>query len=118
MMNRENIKRVRDHLAELSPERFDMEVWGPGPKALRHDCGASACIAGWAQAILSPRSTMDPWWKAERLFELSPEQSADLFLAPGHRDATTSQAVAVLDHLLETGEVDWSVALSHPEEER
>lgn len=124
-LNRENVKRVRDFLAELPPERFDMralisrgdhDLWLKGDAAFSvlNECGTAACIAGWAIYILIPGATSD--LGAEGLYGLlgiTPEQGVDLFEPDGFMEPgryTIAQAVAVLDHLLATGKVDWSVA--------
>lgn len=106
-MNVENIKKVRDHIAGLPPERFSMREW---------DCGTAACLGGWTERFfvgdeeyLTVASIMD-------CLGISPSEAEDLF-HPGRfmtetfnpYDATPAQAVRVLDHLLETGEVDWSI---------
>lgn len=131
-MNRENIKIVRDHIASLPPERFDMRfTFGDSGRVnerwyehsvtaheLLHPCGTAACIAGWALAVLTPdskkRLSSDD---AANLFGIDHHAGDTLFMPDGFSDPgryTQPQAVAVLDHLLATGKVDWSVALGAP----
>ncbi len=129
-MNVENIKRVRDHIAALPPERFDMSRFastsatrGRGAlerpyvnrQRLLNSCGTCACVAGWSIALLGPpRSKLDDDGLAAELLGLDMDQAVHLFFgwAPGNPaiETTPEQAVRVLDHLLATGEVDWSVA--------
>lgn len=125
-MNREKIQELRDHIAKLPPEQFDMRQWRD-----YNDCGTVACIAGWAVEINKslfvgeyvPRS--DIRGAARMVLQLSDLQAVRLFTPmesshigvqnnPGAiqcdmQDVTTAQAVKVLDNLLLTGEVDWRV---------
>ena len=125
-MNRENIKRVRDHIAGLPPERLWMERflsaghsvadvnWTAG--RLLKDCGTCGCIAGWTAAIFAPRVKCGGV-EARAAESLGiPEEDASALFYPelsNHMlwgDIGPAHAVRVLDHLLETGKVDWSVA--------
>ena len=114
-MNRENITKVRDVIAGLPSAEFDMRDWG------NHECDTAACIGGWtARVVLNDRSL------TERVcgdaLGLTVGQRSTLFYPRGIElpdggywspyDATPTQAVRVLDHLLATGEVDWNVALA------
>lgn len=85
-----------------------------------HECGTPACIHGFAKSI----------WREPRLISsqamgahlgLTSQQTVDLFhmsaphmhLSPGavcRWDATAEEAAAVLDHYIQTGKIDWSVA--------
>jgi hypothetical protein len=84
-----------------------------------HDCGTVACIAGWALAVKKgsqPRNAKkaegEALITAEEYLGLNQYEAHALFFPPERheRDITPSEAVAVLRHLAETGEVDWSVA--------
>jgi hypothetical protein len=100
---------------------------------LDHTPDYTACFGGWAEALfgdqVEPLSSLDENAKtvdercrivAEYL-GITEEQANDLFL-PGSRESlvdvcetspywiTAAQGARVLDHLAETGEVDWSVA--------
>lgn len=121
-MNRENIKKVRDVIAALPPERFDMgdvayhrgrgEVL-PQNRTVLHNCNTAACIAGWTNALFGqPRSYRDGLNDAAQHLGLDPDEQRHLFCPVRYANGrtTAAQAVRVLDHLLETGEVDWSVA--------
>lgn len=119
-MNVENIKRVRDHIASLPPERFDMTVYGghvtedgdvvEDLRADVSDCGTVACICGWTVAIFGVGEGLDDQSAACEVLGLT-EMQGDLLFIPDPRNGRTSaDAARVLDHLIATGEVDWSVA--------
>jgi hypothetical protein len=146
-LNLPNLIRVRDHLAKVDPQAFDLSMWFQVEhrascgfiatkkcgQALEGSCGTTACIAGHVLALFTPNEFMsnDPATTAAELLGLSEEAGNDLFLpwsnrhvpvdypgeltrrdlpnGTGRADVTTSQAVQVLDHLIETGEVDWRV---------
>lgn len=99
-----------------------------------HNCGTTACIAGWANAIrLRLKETHPSWggwcehdgaadWLGIETYSSSGDSTADkLFYARNHPDykpdkaeatwasITAEQAVRTLRHLAETGEVDWTV---------
>jgi hypothetical protein len=117
-LNRENIRKVRDVIARLSRARFDMQAWARDtdgdhfaePDQLLHQCGTSGCIGGWTEALIDG--------DAADSLGLNYSQSRALFYPedkplPGGLnpyEATPAQAVAVLDHLIATGEVSWAVA--------
>lgn len=124
-LNIPNIKRVRDHIAGLPPEQFDMSWWAGNPTVqaniqpadLLHNCGTCGCIGGWTEALLFPRLGAD--WPERGDYEiggalgLSDAQSDELFYPSGignWKSISIQKAVAVLDHLMATGNVDWSVA--------
>lgn len=149
-MNIENIKRVRDQLANLAKqdklaEQFNMghlveyfkdylDIEGTTPPviAMREGaCNTSACICGWAVVLLGDeqriRAGEGLWPMGVELFGLTDAQAQELF-APWDMDdeeqeakypddiayevmnATPSQAVKVLDHLIATGDIDWNKA--------
>ncbi len=135
-LNIANIQKVRDHIAALPPERFDLSHWFFDPsassfgwnhadwlgvtnaQALHGSCGTCGCIAGHALAALAPDDAVpaSPGFAAAQLLQLSTEQRYDLFepdpgtgLSIARSDVSRDQAVAVLDHLIATGEVDWSI---------
>lgn len=106
-MNRENIQKVRDHIASLPPERLDMYNW-----FREAECGTVCCIGGWTNLVLGPDEPRERWSvsKARGRLDISYTQADELFFGAGVSSAVgPAQAVAVLDHLLETGEVDWSI---------
>jgi hypothetical protein len=96
-------------------------------QALEGSCGSCACIAGHAMAVLEPDAPIPDSVlpAARRALGLGVGPARRLF-EPNNHDAwfmkrgidlsavTQAQAVLVLDHLLNTGKVDWSVARSQP----
>lgn len=118
-MNRENIQKVRDHIAKLPAKRFQMSEWiarrgyaeSPTLDEVRHDCGTCACIGGWTLALLSAkRADHFSEDRAADLLGLTEDEAAELFRPEGWSAPglyTRPHAVRVLDHLLATGEVDW-----------
>lgn len=142
-MNRENIQKVRDHIAALPKKRFSMAAYfgdvlvddDDGAKWVgtanwdrrktnremaEGGCNTCACIAGHTLVALRPNDLLAERiaGPAQRLLWLTTDQADKLFEPNNHdsafRDAgltlervTLSHAVRVLDHLLETGEVDW-----------
>lgn len=122
-MNRENIQKVRDHIAGLPAANFDMGDYGRS-----EPCGTVACIAGWVDIVVGAHA--EPTGissNARDLLDLNSSQAFDLFWAKDHTrldefdnpvsrwEATPAQAVQVLDHLLATGEVDWSIIDTDPQ---
>jgi hypothetical protein len=129
-INRENVQKVRDHIANLPPEHFRMDWWvatlsergynhkPPSREQLiNHTCGTCACIGGWTMALLGKtEDLLGPEDDAGKLLGLSASQADKLFYPHGtgksYSEYTIPDAVAVLDHLLATGEVNWSAALA------
>lgn len=138
-MNVERIKQLRDRIAALPPNRFNLAFWfsnesrpdfdffigKTNKEAAEGSCGSCACIAGHALAMFAPNEpvTPDPGLAARHLLELTFDQASALFepinsifwdepyLIPIQREQVTNQqAVIVLDHLIATGEVDWRIA--------
>jgi hypothetical protein len=107
-MNIPNLTRVRDHIASLKPEQFNMDRWNYNeatgrPASLIHDCGSCGCIGGWTEALF-------PDEEADVTLGLD-NYGNDLFYPKAninYRSITIPQAVAVLDHLIKTGEVKWN----------
>lgn len=135
-MNVERITTLRDHIAALPPEKFNLGSWFSSPVKLPtagafHKCGTSACIAGWALVLFAPDEPLymvDVPNDAAEILGLTNEQANDLFTPeradyageddrPGGvlpdplwlGDVTNEQAVKVLDHLIATGEVRWDI---------
>lgn len=109
---RDRLIRLRDFLAELPDERFDIArvwtkdgEWAEKKQVAANECGTAACIVGWYE-ILYPH--------AEGIEALTQEQHSDLCAPEGYNSRSTqytrARAVIVIDHYLETGRVDWSVA--------
>lgn len=132
---RARMEYLRDFLRALPAERFyignyvsvptpDGRRGGDSTEALR-DCGTAACIAGWAAYLFdgSPISCALPntgeteaHEAAAELLGLNEDEAYALFipivLAGRWNDITNADAALVLDHLIRTGRVDWSVAPS------
>lgn len=108
-MNVENIKRVRDHIAALPADQFNM-------RRFTSECGTAHCIAGWAGVLFGTPGEFHGSSFGREALGLDEETALDLFYcgdgAEGDEawNSTPQQAVRVLDHLIATGEVDWSVA--------
>lgn len=111
-MNRENIQKVRDLIASLPAKRFDM-----GNPLTPHNCGSAACIGGWANFVRDPSDRGASLEAAAEWLGLPNPKGLPPLFFPGEFTtegfdpycATSAQAVQVLDHLLATGEVDWSI---------
>lgn len=107
---RERVAYLRDFLRTLPPERFDMADCGAGVWE-DPECGSPACMGGWARTLFYPPSALYRSLRdvgVERL-GLDGDQAATLFYGAGSA-TTPAQAVAVLDHYLVTGKIDWAVA--------
>lgn len=110
---RDRMIQLRDFLAHL-PEgsKFNMSHF----ESSRHGCGTSACLAGWHGFLIGDRYS--PRWDSAEIegwttristsLGLSWEESYSLFWGSFTTDPL--EAVAVLDHYLATGEIDWAVA--------
>jgi hypothetical protein len=95
-------------------------------------CGTVACLAGWAHGLRYPRRSINrliadakietdaetgdfggvTWVSGAEFLGLDFDQAHELFLPSGvgpWDKITPAHAVAVLRHLAETGEVDWTV---------
>jgi hypothetical protein len=99
-MNIRNLTKLKNFLETLEPARFDMRQWSDGD--LIHDCGTTGCIGGWTEALWPDRGAM-------LTLDLTDQEAVALFFPPSGptRVATPKQAAAVIDHLIETGEVKW-----------
>jgi len=128
-MNRENILAVADAIEKHSiPDLgFNMGnyVTTAGSSVTDNSgygCGTVACIAGWCKAVRDGKAPQPVWvddfnWEKQASWlGLSVGEGERLFIYyPGHgNDIQPSQAVSVLRHLAETGEVDWDRALAEP----
>lgn len=130
MPNEANIRKVIE-MIENEAHYFNMKRWGSVPSdALEakpvppNVCGTPSCIGGWTEAIMSfekglPRNIdlgSELTIKDEHIADwlgISEEQSDELFFpdlqdAYAAYNATREQAVAHLEYIIETGEVDWS----------
>lgn len=123
-MNKENILAVADAIENLSISglKFDMCV-----SFYAENCQTVACIAGWAFVLehggvekARKMGLYDVSYQAASWLGIDHTQQMELFRFHGRSipeldgldlgDVTSEQAVKVLRHLAESGEVDWSVA--------
>ena len=136
-LRRENVLALADHVEGLADSRYE-DREGFYMSTLKHKCGTPACIAGWAAWLSGDRGNKRRharWFRgldgggtlraAREWLGLDSVShvSHDLFTptatysegysfqvetpdAEGH--ITPRHAAAVLRHLAETGEVDWT----------
>ena len=128
-MNRENVLKVADAIEQHSiPDLgFNMSQWvgrdGEYSDRSGHQCQTTACIAGWAAAVatgktMAPNGPYDFGATDGAGYRKAAVTIAREFMGltqdhlfwGGNGYTTPLKAVAVLRHLAETGEVDWSVA--------
>ena len=118
-MNVTNLKKTRDHIA-AHPDGFDQTRW-------MHYCGTPGCIAGYAvmacggtlvpehhqrdRCMTADGEMMRADEHAEDLLELTGDQSKVMFTAVSYGifggQPTAAEALAMLDHAIEHGEVRW-----------
>lgn len=132
MPNIENVKRVRNLIAELPDEQFDYSVI----LSSEPECGTIGCIAGWCWVLnYEDRYGRRPNAKSvsgafvhginmmnepRNFLGLTTDAADELFIARRFRndreeflcpnDITREMALNTLDHLIETGRVDWASA--------
>lgn len=125
-MNKKNILKVADAIERGRVARkrlgFNMATWaddgkgGPAtPDRSGHNCGTVACIGGWVDAVRLRTTDACTIMDADsegtvEFLGITQDQAANLFFPRGFSGGkhTPAQAVRVLRHLAETGEVDWS----------
>ena len=116
--------QLRDFLAALPDSRFNMDYWCEDISAWdqadlmeetggRPQCGTIACIGGWADVLAGVRRNEGTTVQTGERLGLDQWRAHDLF-HPGPLQVPwgtipVARAVRVLDHLIETGEVDWSI---------
>ena len=130
-MNRDRIKGLIVQLGKIPRSKFNMGSWlsgrwsrltnpNPNPIGLeKHQCGTSACIAGWAMLMYSdrPEDGGTALRQGQDLLGLTSLQANSLFLAYLPNDSgqvpigniTNKQAINTLERLLATGEVRWDL---------
>lgn len=104
-----NLQRTIDLLSNLPDERFGMRAWRSGDNhmadaRLLHDCGTAACIAGWAAVYATSDGHISI--RAAEALGLTNEQAMRLF-EPPNLNRSRSEAVQVLEHFRDTGEITW-----------
>jgi hypothetical protein len=107
-----NLQRTIDLLKALPDERFDMGRWRPirdggyiSDDVLMHDCGTTACIAGWA-AVFHPGHN-SPRFRATLALGLSHYQADNLFIPASVSTKTREDAIRVLEQFRDTGVIQW-----------
>ncbi len=122
-MNVENILRVADAIEQHSiPDLgFNMGSFVSDSRQDRShfDCGTTACIAGWACAVVGGYhlNINDQEWieeQAREILDLSFLEADDLFIPTNHHAMVDDrilpdQAVRTLRRLAKTGVVDWDL---------
>ena len=125
-MNKENVLAVADAIERHSiPDLgFNMSCFvGEVEPGFRDDhfgstCGTVACIAGWTRCVRTMKALELPRgdfnWALEADWLGLDGATSELFWGDDFvnrhlEEVTPSQAVHVLRHLAETGEVDWSI---------
>lgn len=115
MANEENIRKVIS-MIEKKENYFDMCSWDSNDPSIKYPenvCGTPACIGGWSEAIIRYEQKiedddfLDEYTIAEWL-GISDEAADELFYGD-FGDANRQQAIAHLNHIIKTSEVDWSL---------
>lgn len=116
-MNKENILKVADAIERhtIPDLGFNMGSWvdrRAHEDKSGHNCGTTACIAGWATAVaggnLAKLSISEV--RDEAIAYLGVTRDQAFWLFAGFRgDPEPPEAVATLRNLAETGKVNWSV---------
>jgi hypothetical protein len=114
----ERVTVLRNFLASLPEERFNMVAWSTGFDEWSADkrineCGTVACIAGWATHLARPayKDLLKTRFsqRAKTWLKLTADQADAMFVPSGFVNGytTSAQAVAMLDNFLANGEVKW-----------
>jgi hypothetical protein len=121
-LNVQNIATVRDAIL-AAPGHFDMRYWRDYPHSMapqptredlvQHRCGTVGCIGGWTEALFPDDYVADTLGidNVQTSMLCYPDEEV-VQEATGRSpySATCFEAARVLDHLIETGEVDWCKA--------
>ncbi len=117
-MNKERILKVADaienhHFKTLGFNMINY-ISEEVPDRSGHDCGTTACIAGWVHALqkgikktLACKLPIAEY--AQKYLGLNDRQAWALFMECT-TNITDKEAVKVLRHLAETGNVNWRIA--------
>ena len=129
-MNTERILKLRDFIAALPPERFNINSWADlttsgasgdvtvTVERLKHDCGTCACIGGWSQVLFNPNPKFDVDMTSsdDIAAQLGIDYNNAFYLtnpSVNWGDVTQDVAVEVLTLLAETGEVRYKEAIAN-----
>ncbi len=104
-VGRETIQAIYNQITE-HPETHDQSMWED-----RYGCKTVRCIAGWAEYFHRGHVTLggDSAF-ARQVLEISFRDAENLFL-----HSSDSQAVAALEMLLDSGEINWDEVWNTPE---
>ena len=128
-MNIERLKELAEAIRDpkiIPDHEFDMEVGLSGAGALYgpHECGTVGCIAGTCVLMFSELAADLPQYgrvrwslvtdEAQALLELTAKQADELFEPmncgiPSSWYDSREKVTKVIEHLIQTGEVDWSI---------
>ncbi len=134
-LNIANLQKTRDLIASQPPEALKMDSWftsddfdyvygedpqgfdeliGIRPPDFEHTCGTAACIGGWAVTQMARDlgvavipTDQGVGATAAKYLGLDSGQTDQLF-HPKAFNLTQDEALATLDHLIATGDVQWS----------
>lgn len=123
-MNKERLLDLADIIENdrLPNVKFDMTVGVAHRPSINPECGTAACIAGYALCAAFGNKVAkkkflfwgNAWFAAKRVLGLSAHEASRLFEPYDDNNKiarkTRAQAVKVLRHAAETGEINWSVA--------
>ena len=134
-LNIANLQKTRDLIASQPPEALKMDSWFAdedafdyvygededgdegliGIRTPEHTCGTAACIGGWAVMQLARDlgvTVIPTEWgigsAAARYLGLDSTQADRLFHPSYLSERTQAEALATLNHLIATGEVEWT----------
>lgn len=121
-MNINRLQLLRDTIASAPEEQFDMTHF------FGRSCGTTACIAGFAASLSWGKtlheaaerdctsSVMEVQNVAAAWLGLEWKDAHELFLADEapkwYSEITRTEALRCLNHLIATGEVDWTRAIN------
>jgi hypothetical protein len=124
---RERLRQLASFVRKLPEPQFNMHESGEYWETL--ECGSPVCIGGWGRRMFATGDRFDLLSFGVEMLGLNRSQASDLFFpgyAPGAEawadrgstpyHATPKQAARVIDHLIATGEVDWSAAFAEAPE--
>lgn len=117
---RENMLKVRNAIDSMEKHRFTMREWGR-PIDLHHSCNTSACIGGWAEALLFKYGEHPLLREIGMAMGMAPSEADELFFSEmscTNLDILTQRdAVRHLDLILGGMSPDWAhVVATRPDD--
>jgi hypothetical protein len=105
-MNLERLKVIRNHIAEIEDQQFNMSDF----RSSGSQCGSACCIGGWAVMLFRDVQIVNSYHdKASEILELSDKEADYMFYGVWTETPlfliTKEQAVRYLDAVLESGNV-------------